>query len=504
MSDKVLIVDDDRRLVDLIELHLGEAGIPILRAETGAAALRRLEEDPPAAVVLDLGLPDVTGHELLEKVRAAYPDLPVVMLTAQGAVEEVVACMRLGAVDYVQKPFDATRLVTSVRNARTQGTLRAKVESLTRELRRGEGFATMIGRSPALRKAIDLLQRAARKDVTVLLDGESGTGKEVAARAIHAESDRRAGPFVAVNCGAIPEALIESELFGHEKGSFTGAAATRVGRFEQAQGGTIFLDEIGELRTDLQVRLLRVLQERSVQRLGGTAARPIDVRVIAATHKDLRAEVARHAFREDLYYRLAVFPVRLPPLRDREGDLLLLADAFSERFAARHSLRLRGFTPDARRALQAYPWPGNVRELENAVERATILEDGPAISLLSLPDEVVCAAESAGIARPATPPAQEAPAEPAPASPPAREAGGQAPEGAAAVATATGPDRDIAAPRAGDPVVPLEEVERRLILHALEATGWNRDEAALRLGIGRATIYRKIERLGLAPAAARA
>ncbi len=469
MSGRVLVVDDDPRIVELVALELANADFETVSAGTGKEALDTFQELEPDVVLLDLHLPDVTGIELLSSFRRTAPDVPIVMLTAQGGVETVVECMRQGAVDYVQKPFDATRLVTSVRNARHNRALATQIQSLTSELRKGEGFDRILGGSDALQRSLRLLRRAADSDVTVLIQGESGTGKEVAARALHAECQRRSGPFVAVNCGAIPEGLIESELFGHEKGAFTGADERRAGRFEQANGGTVFLDEIGELRLDLQVRLLRVLQERTVQRIGASAPRKVDLRVLAATNRDLRAEVKGGDFREDLFYRLAVFPVLLPPLRDRDGDVGLLADAFLQRFARHHGRRIQGFTPTARHALLGYAWPGNVRELENVIERAVILEDGQAISLGSLPDEVVDVVD--------------------PAVATARDAG--------APRSAEAPPSSSRRPRSIDDIRPLADEERNLILEALELTSWNIVDAARRLGIGRATIYRKIERYGL-------
>ena len=462
MNEKILVVDDDENLRKLVELNLRSEGFDVIMAETGGGATQACAEKLPDAVVLDLLLPDKSGKDVLAELHERYPALPVIILTALRDVADAVDCMRLGATDYLQKPFDKTRLVTSVRNAATQGTLRARVESLATELRRREGFATIIGTSAAIRSAVHLLGRAATSDVTVLLDGESGTGKEVAARAIHAESIRADAPFVAVNCGAIPEGLIESELFGHEKGAFTGAVGARRGSFEQADKGTIFLDEIGELRPDLQVRLLRVLQERSVQPVGGGAARPIDVRVIAATNRDLRDEVTAGRFREDLYYRLAVFPVHMPALRERESDIFLLASFFVERYAKRNRKTIHGFAPESQRALERYRWPGNVRELENVIERAIILEDEPRIRLTSLPPEVAAALNTNGGALGATPI-----------------------NGSGLVVPAH------------ETIVPLEEEERRIIRRALEITNWNIQEASRRLQIGRATIYRKIERYGL-------
>jgi len=465
VKQKILIVDDDENLRNLVGLNLRSEGFDVGMAGTAGEATKACAESSPAAVVLDLLLPDGSGKDVLAELHERYPALPIIILTALRDITDAVDCMRLGATDYLQKPFDKTRLVTSVRNAVTQGALRTQVENLATELRRREGFATVIGTSAAIRSAVHLLGRAATSDVTVLLDGESGTGKEVAARAIHAESIRSDGPFIAVNCGAIPEGLIESELFGHEKGAFTGAVGARRGSFEQADKGTLFLDEIGELRADLQVRLLRVLQERSVQPVGSATARPIDVRVIAATNRDLRDEVTAGRFREDLYYRLAVFPVHLPALRERETDILLLANFFVERYAKRNRKTILGFSPEAQLALEHYRWPGNVRELENVIERAIILEDESRIRLTSLPLEVAAAlAADGGL-------------------------------GDASHANGSGPARLGHEDR--EAIVPLEEEERRIIRRALELTNWNIQEASRRLRIGRATIYRKIERYGL-------
>mgnify|MGYP003674173263 CR=1 FL=1 len=457
MAGRILIVDDDPDVLRLVERQLARAGMEPVLAADGAEARAAFQAGDLSAIVLDLDLPDTTGKELLTEFQAAAPDLPVLVLTASESLEDAVECMRLGAVDFIVKPFDRTRLVTSVRNADIQGRLRARVNTLSRELH-GAGLAAMLGESPSIRRALSLLERAAGNEVTVLLLGESGTGKEVAARAVHAESSRRTEQFVAINCGAIPEGLIESELFGHEAGAFTGAKGSRAGRFEEANGGTLFLDEVGEMPLLLQVKLLRALQERAVQRVGGGKSRPVDVRVIAATNRDLKQEVSERRFREDLYYRLAVFPVELPPLRDREGDVLLLAERFLDRFADRHSQPRRPLADNAARALNAYGWPGNVRELENVLERAVILEDGDQITLGSLADEVVCAPHAE---------------DPAPGRAPA-------------------PIADE-----GDEIHSFADEEKRLVLRALQITDWNVAEAARRLEIGRATIYRKIERYGL-------
>jgi DNA-binding NtrC family response regulator len=508
MGGKVLLVDDDPSILTILKGELSLERIETASARTGEEALRKVEEEPPAAVVLDLHLPDMHGKDVLNALRRERPDLPVVVLSAEGRLDEVVECMRLGAIDYIHKPFDRMRLTTSVKNAREKGMLKARLAALAAEARGGAAISSIIGSSPAIQKPLELLLRAARSEIAVLIEGETGTGKELAARAIHAESDRKTGPFVAINCGAIPESLIESELFGHEKGAFTGATAARPGCFERADGGTIFLDEIGELRSDLQTRLLRVLQEHRVQRLGGSADRPVDIRVVAATNKDLRAEVERRRFREDLYYRLAAFTVRLPPLRERGGDVLLLADAFLERARRRagKTATLGGFSPEARRALLAYPWPGNVRELENAIERATIVEDGPQVSLASLPDGVVVAAAplvegvrpASGGDAGAVGTAGGAGTGAAAAPPAAGEPGARPPSGAAGVSgqpsDGAGEDGGLAGLDGEREVIPLEEAERRLIERALRRTDGNIQEAAGLLGVSRATIYRKLER----------
>jgi DNA-binding NtrC family response regulator len=476
MGDRVLVVDDDEQVRGLEKHVLEEGGYSSVAAADGAAARRAFREEPFVAVILDLNLPDAHGKDLLDEFHRARPDIPVVVLTGEGEVGIAVECMRLGAHDFLQKPVDPTRLLTTLRNACDHRRLRDRVESLAAELRDSRGFGAILGDSPALRQSLGLLRKAAESEVTVLLEGESGTGKEVAARAVHAEGRRRLAPFVPVNCGAIPENLVESELFGHEKGSFTGASAARRGLFERADGGTVFLDEIGELRSDLQVKLLRVLQEGEVVPVGGSAARRVDVRVLAATNRNLRSEVAARRFRDDLFYRLSVFPVRLPPLRERGGDLLLLASTFLARFAERHGRPPRLLSAEAERAMQTYPWPGNVRELQNALERACILEEGPAISLGSLPDEIVNALEEApGPAAPASAASEPRPAAAPPASP--------HPE----------------VREAPDAIEPLEEMEKRAILRALRITGWHVREAAERLQVGKATLYRKIERYGFKP-----
>ncbi len=458
MDAKILIVDDDRLILKVIEKTLTKAGHETLTAEDGKQAEAQIASGPIAAVLLDLNLPDTSGKILLERFKRDYPLVPVVVVTTVGSVEDVVECMRLGAVDYVQKPVDPTRLLTTVANALKQARLRDRLESLARELRQGEGFSAILGQSDVIVDKVKMMARAARSDISVLLLGESGTGKEVAARAIHAESARRTGPFVAVNCGAIPESLMESELFGHEKGAFTGATKARKGLFEQADQGTIFLDEIGELRLDLQVRLLRVLQDKMVTRVGDTQSRVTDVRVLAATNRDIKIAVEEKAFRKDLYYRLAVFPIELPALRERGDDVALLAKVFIQEASKRLLGReLHGLSPRAEKALKAYSWPGNIRELKNVIERAVLLEDGDQVTLSSMSDDVVCALDQAE----------------------------------------DSPGLQVAAMETREEIPNLADVERQVIARALELTQWSVREAASRLGIGRATLYRRIEQYGL-------
>lgn len=446
---KVLIVDGNRDDVDLAAHHLRVVGYRVIEAETGTAAREVLRsEHRVSAVLLDPQVSGVSGYELLVEFAAT---VPVVVLTGLDEVDAAVRCIRLGAIDYVTKPFDVPRLTTSVGNACAQAHLLAQVARLSSTLGEREGIGRIQGESSAIEEVRRLLRRVAGRDATLLLLGESGTGKGQAARGVHFESPRRGHPFVSVNCGAIPASLIESELFGYARGAFTGATREKPGLFEQAEGGTIFLDEVAELQLDLQVKMLEVLQEQTVRRLGEARERELDVRVIAATNRDLKAEVDAGRFREDLYFRLAVFPVTLPPLRSRPEDIDLLAHGFLRECNERLGTNLAGFTQAALAALTRYDFPGNVRELENCVERAAILEDGALVTLSALP-EVVVAAFKEG----------DAPARPVPAD-------GESEE-----------------------IVPLAEAERRIILHALRVTGGNVLEAARRLGISRATIYRKV------------
>ena len=380
MRKRILIVDDEPSLRKVLRAHLGRAGYEVETAEDGEAAVQALDEAPFDLVVSDLRMPRMDGMGLLGWCRTHHPGLPVVLITAHGTVDSAVEAIKQGAYDYITKPFDQEELRSIISRAL------ATEERSRRRLQVGEnGRFDIIGRTPAMRGVFDLVDKIASSPTTVLVTGESGTGKELVARAIHQQSNRTSEPFIQVNCGAIPENLFESELFGHERGAFTGAVTSRPGRFELANGGTLFLDEIGELPRDMQVKLLRVLQERRFERVGGVRSIEVDVRLVAATNRDLATEVKAGRFREDLYYRLNVVPVRLPALRERPDDIPLLVEHFISRFNKRLDRAVEGVTPEATAAMMAHPWPGNIRELENLIERAVLLSEAPMISLGAMP-----------------------------------------------------------------------------------------------------------------------
>jgi len=368
----VLVVDDDANTRKVARANLSLEGFEVLVASSASEALARLAESDPLAVVTDLKMPDGDGIELLQRVHAERPALPVVLVTAHATVETAVQALRRGAHHYLTKPVRWDELALVLRQAVAHERARRDLERLKREVDRAAGFEEMIGDSPAMQEIFKVVQQVAGADATVLLRGETGTGKELVARALHRRSPRRDRPFVAVNCTAVPRELMESEFFGHEKGSFTGATARRQGRFQQADGGTLFLDEVGDLDLSLQAKLLRVLQEREVTRVGSNQAESIDVRVVAATNRDLEALAKDGQFRDDLYYRLNVIPLRLPPLRERPDDLPALVEHFVRSFAERYGKPLPLPPPEVLAAARTYPWPGNVRELRNVCERAAL------------------------------------------------------------------------------------------------------------------------------------
>ncbi|MFT3914936.1 MAG: sigma-54 dependent transcriptional regulator [Anaeromyxobacteraceae bacterium] len=369
----ILVVDDDPGTRKVARANLSLEGFEVLLASGGQEALARLGESDPLALVTDLKMPDLDGIALMERVHADRPWLPVVLVTAHATVETAVQALKRGAHHYLTKPVRWEELALVLRNAIAHERARRDLERLRGELERASGFEELVGDAPAMQEVFKIVEQVAGADATVLLRGETGTGKELVARAVHRRSPRAARPFVAVNCTAVPRELMESEFFGHEKGSFTGATARRQGRFREADQGTLFLDEVGDLDLAIQGKLLRVLQEREVTRVGSDRPEPVDVRVIAATNRDLEALVKEGQFRDDLYYRLNVIPIRLPPLRERPGDLAPLLDHFLRSFAERYGRQVPLPPPEVLAAARAYPWPGNVRELRNLCERAALM-----------------------------------------------------------------------------------------------------------------------------------
>jgi len=387
VSASILIVDDDPDIQEVLADRLEALGYRVCTASTGQHGLALLETEGPQLVLLDLGLPDMNGLDVLTAMRTQAPDVVVVMITAYGTVERAVQAMKQGAYDFVLKPFEPDHLTLIVQKALERERLTSQVQVLTDAV--DQRYRLVGGQSPAMQQALAQAQRVAQSSATVLLLGESGTGKELFAHAIHTWSARQAHPFLAVNCVALTRDLLESELFGHEKGAFTGATQLKKGKVELAQGGTVFLDEVGDMVLELQVKLLRFLQEREIERVGGTRPIPVDTRIIAATNRDLVQAMRAGHFREDLYYRLNVVAITLPPLRQRRDDILALAHFYVQRFAAETKKPFTGLAPDVQDRFLAYSWPGNVRELANVIERAVVLGAGPQITLQDLPSSLV-------------------------------------------------------------------------------------------------------------------
>jgi DNA-binding NtrC family response regulator len=385
---RLLVVDDEEPQREMLAGILGRAGFEVVTAKDGQAAVDRLEAESFDLLLTDQKMPGMSGLDLLERARAQHPRLPVVLMTAYGTVSTAVEAMKRGAVDYLTKPFERDELLLVLDKAIRQTRLEAEVESLHGVLAERYRLDSIIGASPAMQEVFSLIERVSYADVPVLITGESGTGKELVARAIHQGSNRSTGAFVALNCAAVPEGLLESEFFGHERGAFTGAVRAHVGRFEQAHGGTLFLDEIGAMRVDLQAKLLRAIQEGEIQRLGSASSRKVDVRILAATGEDLQQSIRDREFREDLYYRLSVVPIQLPPLRERIDDIPLLVRHFLG-MASRKFDREPPRVPAAvMEALQRHHWPGNVRELENCIERMVVLARGPSLGPEDLPPQI--------------------------------------------------------------------------------------------------------------------
>ncbi|MEK7370444.1 MAG: sigma-54 dependent transcriptional regulator, partial [candidate division NC10 bacterium] len=385
---RVLILDDEPDMVENCTRILRRAGLKCLTATDPKEGLALVERERPDVLLTDLKMPGMDGLEVLRRARELDPTLPVIMITAFATIESAVEAIKEGAFDYLPKNFSVDQLTVTVERALKQRLLHEENRNLREQLQEAFGLENLVGRSPLMVQVFELIKKAARSEANILVMGESGTGKELVARAVHANSPRAGHPFIPVDCASLPENLLESELFGHEKGAFTGAIRTKFGLMETAEGGTLFLDEIAELPLGLQVKLLRALQERQIRRVGGTSVMDVDVRLVSATNRDLREAVAKGQFREELYYRVNVIEIRLPPLRDRLGDLKLLAHAFLKKYGQG---RFSGFDADTLAVLEAYAWPGNVRELQNIIERACALADGERITTLDLPEHILSA-----------------------------------------------------------------------------------------------------------------
>jgi DNA-binding NtrC family response regulator len=488
MTFRIFVVDDDRHYSRLLSYRLEKAeNCDVHVYNSGEQLLDHLDEEPHL-VLLDIMMPGIGGMEALKKMTRQKPHIPVVMVSAQGAIEVAVDAMKLGAYDYITKgQDDIVKLDAVVRNIREKVSMERELETLRSEVSRKYGLKELIGDSPAMEKVYRLVNKALRGDITVAIQGESGTGKELVAKAIHYNSPRSHGPFVVVNCAAIPRDLMESEFFGHEKGSFTGAYARKIGKFEQADNGTIFLDEIGELDLDLQAKLLRALQNREIQRVGGNDTIEFDARVICATNRDVIPMIREGKFREDLYYRLFQYPISLPPLRERGQDILVLGKHFLKEYIKdRPEFRGRRLSPAARRAIVEYSWPGNVRELKSAVERAILISDDEEIQ----PSDLMIHSQSA------ISPWNE------------RMTLAQAADGDSRAAQLAFGSHSIVDDEkeefagvifgdSDDDIVSLEDLKRQAVERAYHICDSNVDKAAVELGIGRATMYRLLKKYKL-------
>jgi two-component system response regulator HydG len=447
-AQTVLVVDDEANILEALQKVLTKEGFEVLTAGNGRQALEVLRKQPIRVMITDLRMPGMTGDDLLKAAKAITPEVEVIVMTAYGTIENAVEAMKLGAYDFVSKPLKRASVVAAVRKAFDKQALVVENRELRAQLAAAQLAAAssraIVGNSQVMRATLETARQAANSSATVLLLGESGTGKELLARYIHEHSPRTSKPFIATNCAALPESILESELFGHEKGSFTGAVRSRAGRFQEADGGTLFLDEIGEIPLQVQVKLLRALQEGEVEPVGGRTT-VVDFRLVCATNRELTEEVKAGRFREDLYYRINVVPIRIPPLRDRLEDVPLLVDHFLRSYSLRHGKAMEGVAEEAVELMSRYGWPGNVRELENAIERAVVLSRGPVIQVDDLPPEL--RDPQAGHGRQMT----------------------------FSVGT------------------PLEEVERRMIMETLKFTRGDKRLAADLLGIATRTIYRKLE-----------
>ena len=450
MPGNVLIVDDDQSMCELIEADLASRGIQSEWRTSADEAIQLMHASPFDAILTDLHMPGLNGLALCERIVANRPDIPVVVMTAFGSLETAVAAIRAGAYDFVSKPVELDVLALTLQRAIQHHTLSEQVRVLSKRLQQSKGYSKLLGESPVMKRLFEELRRVAETDASILITGESGTGKELVAKALHEQSRRNSGPFVAINCAALPESLLESELFGHKRGAFTDALADKRGLFLQADGGTLFLDELGEFPLPLQPKLLRVLEERSVRPVGGEKEARFDVRLISATNRDLDTAVEEKRFREDLYFRINVIQIKLPPLRSRGTDILLLAQHCLEEFAISNGKQVVGLTDATAQKLMDYAWPGNVRELRNAIQRAVALTPYDRIAVDDLPDKI---------------------------------------------RNYRGTHLDLGGDNPSE-LLSMEEVERRYIQHVMKVTRGNRTQTAQVLGFDRKTLYRKLKQMG--------
>jgi len=446
MKAKLLIVDDEKHIREGLEKALTSDGYDVELASDGKQGLERIEEGDIDLVITDLKMPSISGEELMKEAVDRFPYLPIIILTGHGTIENAVQAMRNGAYDYLTKPLNIDKLSLIVNRALENSSLKRQYRELLNQLKKKYSFENIIGKSATMKKVFETIEQVAPSRANVLIYGESGTGKEMIADAIHHNSPRRDKPYIKVHCAALPETLLESELFGHEKGSFTGAIARKKGRFELANTGTIFLDEIGEISVQTQVKLLRVIQEREFERVGGEEPIKVDVRIISATNKELKEEIEKGSFREDLYYRLDVVSIHVPPLRERTDDIPLMVHKFIEEFASENNKEIEGITNGALQALMSYKWPGNVRELRNVIESIVVLTKSKVINEQDLPSYILAKDEKSSIKIPAG--------------------------------------------------IDLAEAEKRIILFTLDNTGGNKTKASEILNIGRKTLHRKLAEYG--------
>jgi DNA-binding NtrC family response regulator len=499
MSKRILIVDDDPAQRRILEETIKRFGFETRTCGSGEQALHILESPERgniSLVLLDLIMPGIDGSAVLEKVAGQPGTPPIIVQTAHGSIDAAIGAMRAGAVDFVVKPASPERLEISIKSALKIEALAGEIKRIKKKVEGRLTFSDLVLRGEAMQRVILLGKRAAASNIPVLIEGESGVGKELIARAIQGESERAGQPFITVNCGAIPENLVESILFGHEKGAFTGAVDKRIGKFQEADGGTLFLDEVGELPLDAQVKLLRALQEGEIDPVGSKRPVKVNFRLISATNRDMIQLVKDGKFREDLYYRLNVFPVHVPPLRERIGDVPELANHFAARFAAEEGKRVAGFSDEAMRLLQAYAWPGNVRQLENAVFRAIVLSDQPLLTVAEFP-QIAAHVEGFEAAIPPAPPAiQKAPAYTGPAL---LGAENTVPHTIELRSNGAASSLGIPAVAEDGEIRSLEAMEADMIRLALGRYRGHMTEVAKRLNIGRSTLYRKMQEYGLEP-----